>query len=64
MNVSMRVTGKVGEMAGRGKVQLAGLSKRYPDGTVAVDNVELTIADGSYCCLLGSSGCGKTPAPS
>ena len=47
-------------MDGRGKVQLAALSKRYPDGTTAVDNVELAIADGSYCCLLGSSGCGKT----
>jgi putative spermidine/putrescine transport system ATP-binding protein len=47
-------------MDGRGKVQLAGLSKRYPDGTVAVDKMDLTIADASYCCLLGSSGCGKT----
>jgi putative spermidine/putrescine transport system ATP-binding protein len=52
--------GSVREMEGRGKVQLAGLSKRYPDGTMAVDNVELMIPDASYCCLLGSSGCGKT----
>ncbi len=43
-----------------GGVVLAGLSKRYADGTVAVDDVDLHIEPGSYCCLLGPSGCGKT----
>ena len=43
-----------------GAVVLAGLSKRYADGTTAVDNIDLRIAPGSYCCLLGPSGCGKT----
>ena len=28
--------------------------------TVAVDQIDLKIEDGSYCCLLGPSGCGKT----
>jgi len=44
----------------RGAVELAGVYKRYADGTLAVDGVNLRIAGGSYCCLLGPSGCGKT----
>ncbi|CAN5342688.1 ABC transporter ATP-binding protein [soil metagenome] len=45
---------------GRGGVVLAGLTKRYEDGTTAVDRIDLRIEPGSYCCLLGPSGCGKT----
>jgi putative spermidine/putrescine transport system ATP-binding protein len=48
------------ERSGKGWVELAGIFKRYPDGTVAVDGVNIVIEDGSYCCLLGPSGCGKT----
>ncbi len=48
------------ERAGKGWIELAGVYKRYPDGTVAVDGVNIVIEDGSYCCLLGPSGCGKT----
>ena len=40
-------------------VELAGVSKLYGT-TRAVDDVNLKIAAGSYCCLLGPSGCGKT----
>jgi putative spermidine/putrescine transport system ATP-binding protein len=47
-------------MTGRGRIELVGLFKRYPDGTVAVDGVNLIVEDGTYCCLLGPSGCGKT----
>ena len=47
-------------MVGRGSIELAGLYKQYPDGTVAINGVNLKIADGAYCCLLGPSGCGKT----
>ena len=43
-----------------GAVELAGVAKRYPNGTLAVDGINLRIAGGSYCCLLGPSGCGKT----
>ncbi|WP_048861108.1 ABC transporter ATP-binding protein [Acidisphaera rubrifaciens] len=46
--------------AAPGAVELAGLVKRYPNGTLAVDGVNLRIPPGSYCCLLGPSGCGKT----
>ena len=41
-------------------MELAGIAKRYPNGTLAVDGINLRIAGGSYCCLLGPSGCGKT----
>ena len=46
--------------AAHGGIVLAGLSKRYADGTTAVDRIDLQIEPGTYCCLLGPSGCGKT----
>jgi putative spermidine/putrescine transport system ATP-binding protein len=49
-----------GSIAARGDIELAGLFKRFGDGTVAVDGVNLKIDHGQYCCLLGPSGCGKT----
>jgi putative spermidine/putrescine transport system ATP-binding protein len=36
-----------------------GVSKHY-GSVVAVNNIALSIARGTYCCLLGPSGCGKT----
>lgn len=42
-----------------GKVNLVSLAKHYGD-LAAVDNIDLDIEPGSYCCLLGPSGCGKT----
>jgi putative spermidine/putrescine transport system ATP-binding protein len=42
-------------------VELVSLTKRYAEGTpAAVDQIDLRIASGSYCCLLGPSGCGKS----
>ncbi|WP_088284648.1 ABC transporter ATP-binding protein [Ideonella sp. A 288] len=41
------------------RLELVHLVKRYGQ-TTAVDGIDLTIAAGSYCCLLGPSGCGKT----
>jgi osmoprotectant transport system ATP-binding protein len=36
------------------------VTKRYPDGTVAVDSLELDIPAGKIMVLVGPSGCGKT----
>lgn len=40
-------------------VKLTGVTKRFDD-VVAVDAIDLTIADGEFFALLGPSGCGKT----
>lgn len=36
------------------------VTKRYPDGTVAVDSFSLEVPSHQVVVLLGSSGCGKT----
>src|SRR6059036_2483484 len=38
------------------------VSKIYPDGTRAVNDVNLDIRDGEFMVLVGPSGCGKTTA--
>jgi spermidine/putrescine transport system ATP-binding protein len=40
-------------------VHLTGITKRFGD-VVAVDNIDLEIADGEFFAMLGPSGCGKT----
>jgi osmoprotectant transport system ATP-binding protein len=36
------------------------VTKKYPDGTVAVDHLDLEVPDGRTMVLVGPSGCGKT----
>jgi osmoprotectant transport system ATP-binding protein len=36
------------------------VSKRYPDGTMAVDSLDLECPTGQITVLVGTSGCGKT----
>jgi multiple sugar transport system ATP-binding protein len=38
------------------------VSKIYPDGTRAVNDISLGIEDGEFMVLVGPSGCGKTTA--
>jgi len=41
-------------------VELKSVSKVFPDGTVAVDRIDLDVHDGEFMVLLGPSGCGKS----
>ncbi|MEU8689338.1 betaine/proline/choline family ABC transporter ATP-binding protein [Streptomyces sp. NPDC048665] len=36
------------------------VSKRYPDGTTAVDDLSFEVGEGELVTLVGPSGCGKT----
>ncbi len=42
------------------EIQMKNISKKFSDGTVAVKDISLTIADGEFFILLGPSGCGKS----
>lgn len=41
-------------------ISLAGVSKRFPNGTLALDNVSLTVPKGQLLSLIGLSGSGKS----
>jgi multiple sugar transport system ATP-binding protein len=41
-------------------IVLDNVTKRYPDGTIAADKIDLEIADGEFVILVGPSGCGKS----
>ena len=42
------------------EIVLDGVTKRYPDGALAVSSVDLDISDGEFVILVGPSGCGKS----
>ncbi|WP_370325564.1 ABC transporter ATP-binding protein [Euzebya sp.] len=42
------------------EISITSLHKQFPDGTVAVQDLDLEIADGELFVMLGPSGCGKT----
>jgi multiple sugar transport system ATP-binding protein len=41
-------------------INLEHITKRYPDGALAVNDVSLNIPDGEFIILVGPSGCGKS----
>ena len=43
-------------------ITFEGVSKVFPDGTLAVDGLDLEIADGAFAVIVGPSGSGKSTA--
>lgn len=41
-------------------IRIENLTKTYPGGSKAVDQISLSIADGEFIVLVGPSGCGKS----
>lgn len=41
-------------------LQISGLTKRYPTGTLALDRVDLRVGEGDMLALIGPSGAGKS----
>ncbi|WP_018350275.1 ABC transporter ATP-binding protein [Longispora albida] len=41
-------------------IRFENVTKRFPDGTLALDGLNLDIPDGKITVLVGASGCGKT----
>jgi osmoprotectant transport system ATP-binding protein len=41
-------------------ISFKSVTKQYPDGTVAVDDLTLDVPDGTLAVFVGPSGCGKT----
>src|SRR6266571_8318141 len=42
------------------EIVLDRITKRYPDGALAVNDISLAISDGEFIILVGPSGCGKS----
>lgn len=41
-------------------IEFEGVSKTYPDGTTAIEQLDLVVPSGSLTVFVGPSGCGKT----
>ena len=43
-----------------GAINISSVGKIYPNGTRALEDVNIEINDGEFLVLVGPSGCGKT----
>ena len=48
------------DAAARPLIEVSGVAKRYAGGTLALDGINLSVAEGEFLSLLGPSGCGKS----
>ena len=42
------------------EIELNGVTKAYPNGVVALQKVDLKVADREFLVVVGPSGCGKS----
>lgn len=42
------------------RVKLENVGKVYPNGTIAVEDANLSVGEGEFLCFVGPSGCGKS----
>ncbi len=50
----------VSEIAGEQSISLRGVSKKFANGTTALEPVDLDISPGEFVTIVGPSGCGKS----
>ncbi|MEA1650579.1 ABC transporter ATP-binding protein [Nitrospirillum sp. BR 11164] len=41
-------------------LELQGVTKRYPNGTLALTDISLAVGEGEFLAIVGASGCGKS----
>jgi NitT/TauT family transport system ATP-binding protein len=47
-------------VANRELVRVSGVDKRYANGTLALEKIDLSVQEGEFISLVGPSGCGKS----
>ena len=58
--VDHATTASTSRSGNSGMITFENVTKRYPDGTVAVDDLTLEVPEGTLTVFVGPSGCGKT----
>lgn len=59
-NTNLATADSSSETADEAILEAEGLTKVYPDGTVAVDDIDFSVTRGDFCVIIGPSGCGKS----